>query len=273
VVHLTAPELAADQLLDVADVAEVAGIGASTLRACRARDENEVPPAQAFVGGRAMWSRPVAEDWAESRRRSRDGVERTMADRDHDNLPVGVVRLWDYFTNAFTIDLWDRGTNRKRFALRWRTKPAVREVAHNVAWTAAASLDRIVPAGDLGHTIRAAVLYELADWQRTMRAEKISYPINHAISRMLDWYIQHQPHQAQVVVAEIVGEAERGLGIPPAITAYSLRQALALDGKLPDDENPYDEFFDVALPPDVGLPAGDPGVNPDDLDLDLPPDE
>ena len=272
VVQLTAPELAADQLLGVAELAEVAGIGASTLRAYQARGENEVPLPQAIVGGRSMWSRPVADDWAETRRRSRDGVARTMADREHDNLSIGVVRLWDYFTNAFTIDLWDRDANRKRFALRWRTKAAVREVAHDVAWTAAASLDRIIPAGDLGHTIRAAVLFELADWQRTMRAEKISYPINHAITRMLDWYIQHQPDRAQAVVAEIVGEAERGLNIPPAITGYSLRQALALDGKLPG-ENAYEEFLDLALPPDIGLPPGDPSLNPDDLDLDLPPDD
>jgi len=271
VVQLTAPELAADQLLGVAELAEVAGIGASTLRAYQARGENEVPLPQATVGGRSMWSRPVADDWAETRRRSRDGVARTMADREHENLSIGVVRIWDYFTNAFTIDLWDRDSNRKRFALRWRTKAAVREVAHDVAWTAAASLDRIVPAGDLGHTIRAAVLFELADWQRTQRAEKISYPINHAITRMLDWYIQHQPERARAVVAEIVGEAERGLDISPAVTGYSLRQALALDGKLPD-ENAYEQFFDLALPPDVGLPPDDPDLDLDDLDLNLPPD-
>ncbi|GIF08898.1 helix-turn-helix transcriptional regulator [Actinoplanes siamensis] len=249
VVRLTAPELAADQLLDVAELAEVAGIGASTLRAYRARDENEVPLPQTLMGGRPMWSRPVAEDWAESRRRSRDGVARTMADRDHENLSIGVVRLWEYFTNAFTFDLWDRDTNRKRFALRWRTKAAVRDVAHDVAWTAAASLDRIVPPGDLSATIRAAVLFEFADWQRTQEAEEFSYPINHAIARMLDWLIQHQPEYARAAVAEIVGEAERDLGIPPAITGFSLRQALALDGKLPG-ENAYNEFFDLALPPE-----------------------
>ena len=160
------------------------------------------------------------------------------------------VRLWEYFTNGFTIDLWDRDNNRKRFALRWRTKAAVRDVAHDVAWTAAASLNRIVPLGDLSATIRAAVLFEFADWQRTMRAEEVSYPINHAITRMLDWLIQNQPERARAVVAEIVGEAERGLGIPPAITGFSLRQSLALDGKLPDDQNPYDQFFDLALPPE-----------------------
>ncbi|MEU7983210.1 hypothetical protein AB0B63_32415 [Micromonospora sp. NPDC049081] len=249
VVHLTAPELAADQLLGVAELAEVAGIGASTLRAYQARGESEVPLPQAIVGGRSMWSRPVAEDWAETRARSRDGVARTMADRDHDNLSIGVARLWDYFTTAFTIDLWDRDSNRKRFALRWRTKAAVREIAHDVAWTAAASLDRIVPLDDLGATIRAAVLFEFADWQRTARDEEVSYPINHAITRMLDWLIQHKPEQARAVVAEIVGEAERTLNIPPTVTGFSLRQALALDGKLLG-ENAYTEFLDLVLPPD-----------------------
>jgi len=249
VVHLTAPELAADQLLGVAELAEVAGIGASTLRAYLARGEGEVPLAQATVGGRSMWSRPVAEDWAETRRRSREGVARTMADHDHGNLSVGVARLWEYLTNAFAIDLWDRDGNRKRFALRWRTKAAVREVAHDVAWTAAASLDRIIPLGDLGATIRAAVLFEFADWQRTQSTEEVSYPINHAIARMLDWLIQHKPELARAIVAEIVGEAERGLGIPPAVTGFSLHQALALDGKLPG-EDPYAAFLDLALPPD-----------------------
>jgi hypothetical protein len=140
--------------------------------------------------------------------------------------------------------------NRKRFALRWRTKPAVRDVAHDVAWTAAASLDRIVPLGDLGHTIRAAVLFEFADWQRTNAGEEIVYPINHAIARMLDWFIQHQPERARAVVAEIVARPNAASTSRPRSPASPLRQALALDGKLPDDENPYDEFFDLALAPE-----------------------
>ncbi len=37
--------------------------------------------------------------------------------------------------------------------------------------------------------------------------------------------------------------------MPPAVTGFSLRQALALDGKLPG-ENAYAEFLDLVLPPD-----------------------
>jgi hypothetical protein len=249
IVQLTAPELAADQLLGVAELAETAGIAASTLRAYLARGEGGVPIEQAtMAGGRSVWSRPVAQDWAEMRRRSREGIAETMADRDHGNLSIGVARLWEYFTKAFTIDLWEKPSTRKRFALRWRTQPAVHEVAHDLAWTAAASLDRIVPFTPLGATIRNAVLYEFAHWQQKMSRERISYPINHSIAQMLDWLIQHKPTLARATVAEIVGEAERELQIPPAVTGYSLRQALALDGKLPG-AGAYNEFFDLALPP------------------------
>ncbi|WP_431894354.1 hypothetical protein [Micromonospora haikouensis] len=79
-----------------------------------------------------------------------------------------------------------------------------------VAWSThltSALATGAVPLDDLGATIRAAVLFELTDWQRTVRNEEVSYPINHAIIRMLDWLIQHKPEQARVVVAEIVGEA------------------------------------------------------------------
>jgi hypothetical protein len=250
VVQLTAPELTADQLLGAAELAELAGIAASTLRAYMARGESEVPLPQATVGGRAMWSRPVAEVWAEPRRRSHDGVASTMADRDHSNLAVGVTDLWAAFTKAFVVDLWERAGHRKRFALRWRTPAAVRDLAQDLAWTVAASLNRIIPLGDLGTTIRAAVLWEFAEWQKlTQRDEPpVSYPLKPQVTRMLDWLIRHDPGRARAVVAEIVGEAVRELEIPADTAGYSLRQALSLDGKL-TNHDAYEHFMDLALPP------------------------
>jgi hypothetical protein len=147
------------------------------------------------------------------------------------------------------LGLWDRDSDRKRFALPWRTKAAVREVAHDVAWTAAASLDRIVPSATLARRSAPPCCSSSPTGSARCPTKEVSYPINHAITRMLDWLIQHQPEQARAVVAEIVGEAERALSIPPAITGYSLRQALALDGEVPD-ENAYAEFLDLVLPPD-----------------------
>jgi hypothetical protein len=69
VVKLSAPELAGEELVSAAELAQAAGIAASTLRAYMARGEGDLPAPQAMVGGRAMWSRPVAEEWAEQRRR------------------------------------------------------------------------------------------------------------------------------------------------------------------------------------------------------------
>lgn len=98
------------------------------------------------------------------------------------------------------------------------------------------------------------MLFEFSDWQRTQRTEEVSYPI----ARMLDWLIQHKPELDRAAVADIVGEAERGVGIPPAFTGFSLRQALALDDKLPGEE-PYAASLDLALPPDSRLVAPDLG--------------
>ena len=74
VVTLTAPELSADQMIGPAEVAEITGIAASTLRAYIARGESDVPLPQAAIGGRNAWARPVAEEWAEARSRDPDGV-------------------------------------------------------------------------------------------------------------------------------------------------------------------------------------------------------
>jgi hypothetical protein len=252
VVQLTAPELAADQLLGVTEMAETAGIGASTLRAYLARGEGEVPLPQATVGGRSMWSRPVADDWAEVRRRSSDGIAGTMAAEDHERLSVGVRELWESFTKSFVMDLWERAGIRKRFALRWRTATAVRDLAHDLAWTVAASLDRIVPMTDLGSSVRSAILWEFAEWQRLRDGETDFYAIGKQEARMLDWLIRHDPTRAAVVVAEVVGEAERKLGIPPALSDRSLRTALSLDGKLPD-KGAYEQFMDNALVNDERL--------------------
>jgi hypothetical protein len=252
VVQVTAPELAADQLLGVAELAQAAGIAASTLRSYLSREQSDVPLEQALVSGRSMWSRPVAEDWAEQRRRSSEGVASTMADRDHEAVSVGVKQLWESFTTAFTIDLWERPGNKKRFALRWRTQAAVRDLAQDLAWTVAASLNRILRLGDLSATVRSGVLWQFAVWQRLTASDPDKpdhYPIaDHRVSRMLDWLIRHAPDRAGDVVAQIVREAEDQLGIPPEVTATSLRQALELDGILAS-EHGYDEFFNNALPP------------------------
>ncbi|MER7415703.1 hypothetical protein ABT346_02760 [Micromonospora peucetia] len=83
---MTAPELAADQLLAIAELAEAAG------------------------------SRLVANEWVEQRRRSCDGIASTMVDRKHRNLSVGETELWEWFTEAFLYDLRECPDRRNLFA-------------------------------------------------------------------------------------------------------------------------------------------------------------
>jgi hypothetical protein len=255
VVRVTAPELSADQLLGVAEMAEVAGVAPSTLRAYLSRGENEVPPPQAVVGGRSMWSRPVAEEWAEQRRRSSTGAADAMTatDRDGASISVGVSELWHWFTQMFFGQLWENPNRRKRWALRWRTREAVRDAAAELGWSAAVSLDRVIPMSALAVTIRHAILDELAYGQKLDRAtgspteDFTYYGITPQVAEMFDWLIRHDPGQAADVIGEVVGEASRRFEIPRPVTENSLRTTLALDGKLRDGG--YAEFLDRALPP------------------------
>ncbi|MEU3657128.1 hypothetical protein AB0E67_30890 [Streptomyces sp. NPDC032161] len=91
VVDLASPELSGDQLLGPPEMAALAGITASTLRSCISRSNSEVPMPQATVGGRAQWSRPVAEDRAEVRRRSPEEERAVMSAGDRDNLSPGAA--------------------------------------------------------------------------------------------------------------------------------------------------------------------------------------
>ena len=67
------------------------GVAASTLRAYLSLDEADIPAPQATVNGRSVWARPVAQEWAEDRRRSPVGIRAAVAtDQDATSLPEGV---------------------------------------------------------------------------------------------------------------------------------------------------------------------------------------
>src|SRR5262249_26383667 len=119
VIGLTAPELAADQLVGMAELAQIAGIAASTLRAYLARGENDVPLPQATVSGRNLWSRPVAEEYAEARQQDPEAIAATMSTQHGEvNLPRGKAELWQRFTRMFLLELWEKPALRRRWALR-----------------------------------------------------------------------------------------------------------------------------------------------------------
>jgi hypothetical protein len=257
VIRVSAPELAGDELVDTAGLAEIGGVAASTLRAYISRSEEEVPQPQATVGSRSMWARPVAEEWAEARRRSADGIEAAVsADRDGAKLTPGIAETRDRFSRIFFSALWENPDRRRRWALRWRNQTAVRDVAEGLAWYAAAELqgNRILPPEDLAVTIRHAWLDEFATGQELHRSiddeEAFEYGILPPVAQMLDWLIRYHPATAARTIAEIIGEAERRLSIPREVSERSLRGALYLDGKL--DEVTRDEFLERVFDPQVG---------------------
>jgi len=169
VVSLTAPELAAENLIGAADLAEITGIAPSTLRAYIARGEADVPLPQAVIGGRSLWARPVAEEWAEQRQRDPDAVDAAISAPSYygDPVPVGQAELAATLTRSFLSDLWDDRPCRGRRALGWRTKDHVRKVAAALGHEAASYVLRtLIPAEALSVTLRHALLDDLAESRR-----------------------------------------------------------------------------------------------------------
>jgi hypothetical protein len=255
VVRLTAPELAAENLIGAGDLAEITGIAPSTLRAYIARGEADVPLPQAIIAGRSLWARPVAKEWAEQRQRDPDAVDAAVSALSHygDPVPVGQAELAATLTRSFLSDLWDYRPFRGRWALRWRTKDHVREVAAALGHEAASYVLRnLIPADALSATLQHALLDELAEGQRSDRALSADgtlrladpddtademppyYGIMPKIAKMLGWLARHRPATAGRVITSVTGEAERRLGIPRHVTEQTIRVALDLDGDLGD---------------------------------------
>ncbi|MGQ4517349.1 helix-turn-helix transcriptional regulator [Streptomyces sp. DW26H14] len=245
IVDLASPELAGDRLLGVPEVAALGGITPSTLRGYISRGENDVPLPQASVGGRAQWSRPVAEDWAEARRRSSEGLREAMAAGERYRLAPGAAQVRDRFSESFFSFLWKRPDIRKRWVLRHRNEPNVREMADQLAFEVADGLKRIIPTDALGPTIRHAVLDDFATSLRVSRGRGdliLSMPL----AKMLGWFIQHFPTSAQWYVGEIMGEADRQLGIPGDVTGEALQRSAITNGNL--DAQAAKEFFSRVIP-------------------------
>ncbi|MGN2642444.1 helix-turn-helix transcriptional regulator [Nocardia takedensis] len=251
VVSVSAPELAGDQLIGMTEIAEMAGIAASTLRAYQSRGEAELPDPQAIIGGRPAWSKPVAADWVEARERSSEGVTEAMTAAG-ERLPVGAAAVRERYGAAFFERLWSP-LRPRRWSLRQRDEDSIRRLADELAWVVADDLDNLIPTESLGATLRHAVLDEFATTLEMVTepdGTRQPYPIiglNWQVAKMLDWLIRHHPSMAAHTISEIIGEAERRLDVPRRSSSRALRTALAMDGELP--EQAYAEFFDRTLPP------------------------
>lgn len=274
VVTLTAPELAAEAMIGAADMAKAAGIAQSTLRAYQTRGEGDIPAPQAVVGGRSMWSRPVAQEYAEQLGRSDDGVTGAVSapvpglDR---QVPVGEADAVADLGRSFKASLWSRKELRSRWALRWRNEASVTQVAGWLALDAAGYvLHRLIPADALAGTIQHAILDEFAtgvDLERSLAEDDgklravgpddtaaldlTMLAIAPSVTRMLDWFIRHYPAAARRTMQSVIGEAERRLGVPRDVSEYSFAVALGLDSKLP--EQAMSDFLRRVITPGSGI--------------------
>lgn len=258
VTGLTAPELAAESLIGTPELAEVTGIFPSTLRAYVSRGEAEVPLPQAVIAGRSLWSRPVGQEWAEQRQRSPDGVDAVVsAPGGHgEPVPAGQARAAAALTRSFMAGLWEYRPFRSRWALRWRTRDHVQEIATDLAADAASYMVRdLIPADALAATVRHAFLDEIAEGIRLSGrapADETFYGVMPKVAEMLGWLSLHRPHMAGFAISEIIGDAEGRLGVPRRVTEETIRTALQLDG---DMDGYLDEFLTRVLIPATDLPA------------------
>ncbi|MGW1290197.1 hypothetical protein ACWD4N_42995, partial [Streptomyces sp. NPDC002586] len=208
IVTLAAPELDAERLLGVPQVAALAGINASTLRAYISRGVAGVPEPQVTIGRRDMWSRPVAENWAEARRRPAPPAPPARVV----DLPAGADEVRRNLQDRFFTTLW-AGPARRRWTVPHRTTEAVRQLAGELAQDVALRVSDIVPLTALAATAARAALHDLAGPQG-----QISEPV----ARMLTWLGGHDPSLVRATVDEIVATASQRLGL----TDTDVRQAV-----------------------------------------------
>ncbi len=254
VVRISAPELAGDQLLSLAEFADTVGVTASTLRSYLTRDQADIPLPQAVIGSRKLWSRPVAEEWAEQRRRSDEGLDEAVAVRRGDaSQPAGITEVWTRFAQYFYATLWERPDRRRRWALRWRTPEAVQNLADELGWTVAAEMTgkEIVPWDNLAETIGHALVDEFAISKELDSPDRlfptVSYTLGNGVSQTLEWLIRYSPTHARRAISFTIHETERRLEIPRTIIERSLRETVSPGGSL--DSATLDDFFDRVLTP------------------------
>jgi hypothetical protein len=152
--------------------------------------------------------------------------------------------------------LWEYRPFRARWALRWRTRDHVQEVAADLAADAASYMVRqLIPADALAATLRHAFLDEIAEGIRLSGkppADDLYYGVAPKVGRMLGWLALHRPHMAGAAISEIIGDAEDRLGVPRHVTEETIRTALDLDGNM---DNYLDDFLARVLPPGADSPA------------------
>jgi hypothetical protein len=244
---VTAPELRPNALLGVEEVAEVAEIAPSTLRAYLARDEADIPAPQITTGGRKLWSRPVIDDWIEQRKRDSSNVVSVLTGDPDRTLPPALDALWKRLTEAIFSHFWERPADRRRWSRPHRTEPAVRKLAEETSWIASLHLDSEVPVDAIADTIQDAILFQMSEHRDDLGMGYVALAV--PTGKALGWLVRYQPSRIPNVFGTIVGRAERELKINRDATKKTLRKSLVLDGGFGDRIAQLDELMAIAMPP------------------------
>ncbi|MGB8407135.1 MAG: hypothetical protein WCE30_24050 [Mycobacterium sp.] len=246
VVDIAAPELASGLLIGTPELAAMAGLAQSTLRAYVARGEAEVPAPQASIGGRKVWSRPVGADWVESRNRHPDAVAAALAGSSE--MSVGALDVAQRFKSRFFTHLWS-----SPFAKLWRIgdEGTTRQRAGELASVVATNINDIIEVAGFRDTVGIAVLSGFRDDRERAASLNRSQVdpevyILPAVGRMLDWIVRHHPKHALTLINTIIGSAERDLEVPRIESIAAIRRSLRQNGKLAEQE--YEPFLSRVLP-------------------------
>ncbi|GAA1600578.1 hypothetical protein [Streptomyces globosus] len=150
-------------------------------------------------------------------------------------LSPGAAAVRHRYAERFHFSLWGRPNMRKRWVLRHRKEPAVREVADDLAWTVASDLGQILPTEWISITVRHAVPDQFA------QSLELS-----GMAKMLERLIRHHPSAAQHTIGSILRDLQDRHGVPAAVTGQALRCALTMDGSL--DATTLRNYLERVLP-------------------------
>ncbi|WP_329171281.1 hypothetical protein [Streptomyces sp. NBC_01477] len=253
VVDLHAPELAADRLVNMAGLANIAAVAEEDMPDLR-YEADKLPEPQAEADGAPWWSVPVARDWAENFHQKNGPKSLLAATTSYDTVqPVGLVDAHNRLRKNFHDDLTEQPRGKRR-------KPYMKgddahEAADALAWTAATTLmygqdQGLIPGGALRKVLIDAVLGHLADdvdqHGGTNDGKRLG-DLPADTVRMLVWYFQHRPEAAAGIFGEICLDARLRFGITPVQVGKMLRVSFHLDSDL--DSDAVRQLMDMALPP------------------------
>jgi hypothetical protein len=132
----------------------------------------------------------------------------------------------------------------------WRpvTTDWLRRLELDLSWDVAAGMTNLIPVYDLATTVRLAVLHDF-DELGSDGGDRRFVAIRPAVAKTLDWLIRHAPTAAGRTIEEIVGEAERNLGIRRRDSEQAIATALSLDGTL--DAETLEDFLQRVQTPEA----------------------